>query len=319
YPAYPVYPVYPVPVFSSTTFVTPPPYVVDGGYYADGSYYADGGYVDAGPPRGYAGAPYAANPGYAEVPPAGVAGPAPVAATAPQAPVAPPAEAPSAPSEEPAPITQTPGEPPAPDEPQQELTREQQQMRDGLRAFAAGEYDQAGRTFLQVALGDNNNIDAWLAYAVARFATRDYEASALAIRRGIRAMPDVVNSPVDIRQRYGQAGDFDAHLAALEEHLRHKPEKADAWLVLGFVRHFTGQRELAAKTFEVIQRRFEADKDLAKAFLEAKSPEEIQREMSRPDGEAPASQGAVPKDALEGALQAEQNLRDAGLTEPSTE
>lgn len=322
-PVYDPYPVYPVPVYASSTFFPPPPVYVD-------NTYVDNSYHDYGPPPGYADAPYPypADQAYAEAPPESLASPPPAPPVAPPPPVA---EQPIDPqAQEPAPLTATPGEPaPQGGQSQPNLTREQQQMSEGLQAFAAGNYDQAGRIFLQVGMADNNNIDAWLAYAVARFATRDYEAAALAIRRGIRAMPEVVNSPIDIRERYGRKGDFDQQLAALEERVRSRPESGDAWLVLGFVRHFSGQREMAARTFDVVQRRFETDQDLAKTFLEAKSLEEIQRELApngqSGDGQAPPAgeyQGGYEpgaSHAVDSIIQAEQNLRDAGLVGPGTQ
>jgi hypothetical protein len=45
---------------------------------------------------------------------------------------------------------------------------------------------------------------------------------------------------------------------------------------------FQRSRELATRTFEVVQRRFDRDRDLADLFLKAKSPSEIEREAVPP-------------------------------------
>ena len=84
------------------------------------------------------------------------------------------------------------------------------------------------RTFQQAMTADPRNVDAILAYSVARFATGDYAVASVALRRGLRLYPDVVNSAFDIRDRYGNTADFDAHLKALNDFVRAKPDNVDA-------------------------------------------------------------------------------------------
>ena len=129
-------------------------------------------------------------------------------------------------------------------------------MRQGVDSFSAGDYEKAARLFLQAAMGNDDNVDSWLAYAVARFASGDYEMSALAIRRGVRQMPEVVDVPLDVRERYSIGDDFPRQLRALEDYVLQNPDQADGWLVLGFIRHFSDQRVLGQRAFEVIQKRF---------------------------------------------------------------
>lgn len=328
---YPV-PVYePVPVYSSATVVTPAP-VYQPEVYVPQPGYVDGGYGYAA--DGYAGAyggDYGSAPSYA-----GVAGEPAV-----QPPPSPPADYAGYAAQQPGeqlPAEAAPGQAVAPPAeqpadsaagPEGQPTVAEQQMIEGLEAFTGGDYDKAGRLFLQVAMADSDNIDAWLAYGVARFATGDYEASALAIRRAVRAFPDVVNSPVDLRERYGRLEDFEEQLALLEEQTRNRPEDAHAWLVLGFVQHFSGQREPAGQTFDVIQRRFEDDREIADIFLKAKPLSEIERETGSADaeGQAPGVDESQPPpppppppvgeppsgDPLGAALESERNLRDSGL------
>ena len=81
-------------------------------------------------------------------------------------------------------------------------------MVQGVELFSKGDYQQAAGLFGQVMNKYNDNVDAILAYGVARFATGEITAAAEAIRQGVRLAPDVVDIPFDLRDRYGQADDF---------------------------------------------------------------------------------------------------------------
>ncbi len=139
-------------------------------------------------------------------------------------------------------------------------------MSGGIAAFTRGSYEESARAFLQVMLEDPENVDGTLAYAVARFATGDYEVSALAIRRAVRRLCEVVHSDFDLRERYGRIEDLQAHWAQLVDALRHNPEHPDILLVLGFVQHFTGQREQAAETWSHLDWHSPEDADVVDCF-----------------------------------------------------
>jgi len=152
-------------------------------------------------------------------------------------------------------------------------------MFEGTQAFEAGDYETAARLFMRVALQDPDNVDATLAYAVARFATGDYSIAAIAIRRGVRAYPDVVNAPFDIRDRYASPADMDPHLTTLERFVAEHPDSVDALLVLGFVQHFSRNREAAAETFRRLAELSPSDRELAELFLNAKPLDQIEAEQ----------------------------------------
>lgn len=147
-----------------------------------------------------------------------------------------------------------------------------QKMVDGTEAFASGEYAASARLFAEVAQADPQNVDAALAYAVACFATGDYRAAAASIRNGVNLFPPIVDSTFDLRERYGKAEDFAAHLQKLERAAADKANR-DARLVLGFVQHFSDQRDLSNPIFEEIAKQGGPDADLAEVFLNALSPE----------------------------------------------
>lgn len=173
----------------------------------------------------------------------------------------------------------------------------------GTRAFEAGDFDEAGSCFLRVAMADRENVDATLAYAIARFATGDYQVSALAIRRGIRRMPEIVRAPFDIRARYSDKKVFYAQLTRLEDYVTDHPGQEDGWLVLGFIRHFSDQAELAARTFELLKWRDGENGEVAAIFLQAAE--------TQPTDDPPASSGdgmVPPADADDGSTSTDSPL-----------
>ncbi len=207
-------------------------------------------------------------------------------------------------------------------------------MRSGVESFAAGGFEDAANSFLQVAMADPENIDALLAYAIACFATGDYPASASAIRRGVIGFPSVVNTRFDVRDRYGDASVFEQHLAILEQYVQSRPDDVDGWVVMGFVRHFTGQREISHNTFEMVKRMSSDDAGLADVFLNAdplQQPAPSQPPFEQPSGDQPAGPDSatpdttvipsfpVPPASQQGSgMERERALRDAGVIQTSS-
>jgi hypothetical protein len=196
-------------------------------------------------------------------------------------------------------------------------------MRDGVEAFHSADYDKAARSFLQAAMAEKSNVDGWLAYAVSRFASGDYEMAAMGVRRGVRQLPEVVNAPFDIRERYGNAEDFPRQLKALEDYVLENTTQADGWLVLGFIRHYSQQVDLGKRAFEVVQKRFPKDADLAGMFLDAKPmPMPPPDHQQQPGGEPEALPESAPHNSsqspVDRALNEEEALRDSKATDDST-
>ncbi|HSW47326.1 MAG TPA: hypothetical protein VLM89_17315 [Phycisphaerae bacterium] len=182
-------------------------------------------------------------------------------------------------------------------------------MYEGTKQFSEGAYEAAARLFLNVTLQDPANIDASLAYAVARFATGDYAVAAIAIRRGVSRLPDIVNSPFDIRDRYGNQEDLSRHIQALNSFLVQQPDNVDALVVAGFVQHFTGQRDAARGAFEQLRQISRPDAGMAATFLNAKplpeapagtqtapsaGPQSQSMDTNWPEIEAPSQRVAAP-------------------------
>jgi len=166
-------------------------------------------------------------------------------------------------------------------------------MKEGVEAFANGDYEKSAQNFMKVSMAIPDNVDALLAYAIARFATGDYANSATAIRRGVRKVPEVVNSLFDLRDRYGKMSDFDGHVANLVRHVNQKKDDVDGWLVLGFVQHFIGDRPHSKETFEGVKKRSPADADVASLFINARPIDQLVKEAqaaaSQPSAEMQSS------------------------------
>jgi tetratricopeptide (TPR) repeat protein len=173
--------------------------------------------------------------------------------------------------------------------------REQELLKNGMTSFESGDYEKAARLFLQAAMANPDNIDALLAYAVARFATGDYAVSAIAIRRGVSKFPGVVNAAFDVRDRYGRPDDFEPQMVQLERFVQVHPDDIDAWLVLGFIRHFSDQRELSARTFQLLLKTAdESDAMIAEIFLTADPLPDPAEQQEPEDGDGRAAPQTVP-------------------------
>lgn len=160
----------------------------------------------------------------------------------------------------------------------------QELMVSGTQGFSEGRYVEAADKFGRVTGVDPHNVDAALAHAVARFATGDFAASADSIRLGVSLFPPIVDSVFDIRERYQKTGDFVTQAKTLERYLDKQPGDADALLVLGFVRHFSNQRDLAQQVFERLKKLSPEDAELADVFLDALPPEQAAALATQPAG-----------------------------------
>jgi tetratricopeptide (TPR) repeat protein len=172
-------------------------------------------------------------------------------------------------------------------EPQPTLSPEklQELMMAGTQAFTEARYADAAAKFGEVTQADPQNVDAALAHAVARFATGEYTPAANSIRQGISLFPPIVDSVFDLRERYQKTGDFITQSKRLEDYLNKSPNDVDARLVLGFVRHFSNQRDLARRTFEGLKKGSPNDASLADAFLNALTPEQARAQEQAATGQ----------------------------------
>lgn len=188
---------------------------------------------------------------------------------------------------------QAPSDQAATDQPQENeaemppLTAEQiKELQDlmvsGTKGFSEGKYAESAEKFGKVIQTDPHNVDAALAHGVGRFATGDYAESADSIRLGVSLFPPIVDSVFDVRERYQKTADFVTQTRTLEGYLEKHPNEPDALLVLGFVRHFSNQRDLAQQAFESLKKTSPEDAELADVFLNALPAEQAAALATQP-------------------------------------
>ncbi len=134
-------------------------------------------------------------------------------------------------------------------EPQERIPVHNAWLAGGEKEFRSGNYDVARRSFSYAVLEDPEDGFSELAYGLAHFALGGYDAAADAIRRGLGLVPDVIDRPIDVSRQYGGAEDLRSHMGALDSHVVARPDDANAWFVLGYVRFSTGEPESAAIAF----------------------------------------------------------------------
>ncbi|HUU82611.1 MAG TPA: tetratricopeptide repeat protein [Phycisphaerae bacterium] len=163
----------------------------------------------------------------------------------------------------------------------------QDTLRRGDAAFAVGDYAEARRHYIQAQLEGVYAGEATLAYGLARFAEGQYAVSAMALRRGLTAVPDAIDYPLDIALLYGDPEPLQRHLDTLAEQLTLRPDDTQAWFVLGYVRFGQGDPLGAVDAFE---RCIALDPQDALALLlrdAAMAATDLQRQ-------GPTNQGAAP-------------------------
>jgi len=158
-------------------------------------------------------------------------------------------------------------------------------MEEGAAAFARGEFDKARHAFVLAILAMPDNVDAKLAYAITQFAIGDYHVAAILLRQVIPAHPEVVYSDFDLRERYEKKEKLTQQVDALRAYIQAHPSDAEAMLVLGFVQHFSGQRDEAKRTFSEALK-VSPKEAVASVFL---NPPPLQVAATQPASQGPAT------------------------------
>lgn len=122
-------------------------------------------------------------------------------------------------------------------------------MEEGAAAFATGDYDKARHAFVLAILATSNNLDAKLAYSITQFAIGDYHVAAILLQQVMPAHPEIVYSDFDLRERYEKKEKMAQQIETLRAFAKAHPKDVEPLLVLGFVQHFSDQRDQAKQTF----------------------------------------------------------------------
>ncbi|MFO0982381.1 MAG: tetratricopeptide repeat protein [Planctomycetota bacterium] len=144
----------------------------------------------------------------------------------------------------------------------------EQLLGQGKQLFRQADYLGAAEAFRQAILKDLTNPIAKFGYAHALFALGNYPFAALAIRLGMKLLPEWPILGGGLRDLYGKPDDLDGHLQALDHYLAQRPDDPAALLVLGYAQYFSGNLDRAAAAFERLTQ-LDAGDDVARRFLES--------------------------------------------------
>lgn len=123
------------------------------------------------------------------------------------------------------------------------------EMEGGRKAFEAGDYEGATRSFKEAVILDPSNATAKLNLAIAAFASGKYAFSAFGIRRGFALDENAAGREFDLRAMYRDSEVLSRQMDDLTKAIKKSPD-ADKLLVQGYVRLFTGDSEGAAQSLE---------------------------------------------------------------------
>lgn len=111
--------------------------------------------------------------------------------------------------------------------------------RIGEKSFRRGEYALARDDFRRAIARDAKDPTLWLALGLAEFARGRWSPASKAIAEGFKRSPELDPETFDLRAAYGRDGDFDKHMARLDAAAKTNAG-ADLWLLLGYIRFFSG-------------------------------------------------------------------------------
>ena len=100
--------------------------------------------------------------------------------------------------------------------------------------FRAGRYDDAAEAYGKARSYTPEDASVHFVLADAVFATGGWHYAAFLIAEGLRLEPALASATTDKRTFYGNAADFDAQMAALDNYLDKNPYDAQAMLVRGY-------------------------------------------------------------------------------------
>ncbi len=123
------------------------------------------------------------------------------------------------------------------------LRTAREQIEKGSALFRAGRYAEAADAFRLAARSDHGDAAARLFVGHAYFALGRYADAIGFIRRAFDLQPKIAMLDYGIHALYGNAADFDKHVAALKAAAEARPNDRELWLLLGYVHRYSGNRD----------------------------------------------------------------------------
>ncbi len=144
-------------------------------------------------------------------------------------------------------------------------------MRIGDKSFKRGEYALARDDYRRALARDDDDPNVRLALGLAEFAQGRWPAAAKAVADGLKLEPNLDPATFDLRMAYGRPGDFEKHLARLEAAAAKSPTDAELWLLLGYIRYYSGDAAAGRAAWEKYAAMPTADKQIISYIERIKS------------------------------------------------
>lgn len=122
-------------------------------------------------------------------------------------------------------------------------------VKQGSIAYARGDYEEAGKFFVQAMLSDERDGYAKLLYSMTSFATGDYDVAAVALRRALLTTDLLIDRPLDIRTLYQDLHQFDVQIDRLKHYVTKHPKDRESRFLLGYINYATGRQKPAVAIF----------------------------------------------------------------------
>lgn len=119
------------------------------------------------------------------------------------------------------------------------LNQSAAQFDEGIRLFRAGKYEKALVNWLGAAEANHDSAAPRLHAGHALFALGRFDEAVGVLARAFELQPLLAYQTYDLRDEYGNRGDFDTHLAALKSYVGRRPYDANALTLLGYVTYYT--------------------------------------------------------------------------------
>jgi tetratricopeptide (TPR) repeat protein len=123
----------------------------------------------------------------------------------------------------------------------------------GLGHLKAGKYDEATEALYNASIEDPESKLVKVFLGISLFSAGEYGYAAEYLRLGLEEWEAFPGYQWRVQDLYGRPGDFDSHLALLEEETRLNPAHTDAALVLGFLAMHSGDLAKAGNAFDSVR------------------------------------------------------------------
>lgn len=149
-----------------------------------------------------------------------------------------------------------------------------------LTLFNQGRYREAADAFRLAADTHQGDPSSRLYAAHALFAVGRYHEAIGYLRRAFELQPRIVYLNFDIRNDYGERGDFTQQLGELETAVERSPANIDRLLLLGYIRYYSGERDRAYEPLACAYKLNRRD-PLVKQLLTNSRPPDVALERDR--------------------------------------